>query len=149
MDYKNIELKLSEMENEMDVLSRDTEEWHNISEAYRNFILHDISLRDLSFILEHLEHESTNTDLAKVMAAAKHGESVVDAVDMLPDAKLAFELRRLRREHGLTQTNVADAVGVTQAQIARFESGESAMTVQMMYKLFTYLTGVKPKIVIA
>lgn len=52
------------------------------------------------------------------MAAKKKGGGNVDRV------KIAETLRRLRRDRGETQEELADALGVTASSIGMYETGE-------------------------
>jgi ribosome-binding protein aMBF1 (putative translation factor) len=54
-------------------------------------------------------------------------------------ARRAFELgsrvRTLREERGLSQTQLAKRVGMTQASMARFESGGTVLTLPLLERL--------------
>lgn len=53
---------------------------------------------------------------------------------------LASELKRLRQEQGLTQQELADAIGVHQSMIAQLETGRAqGFTVPVLYKLSAVL----------
>jgi ribosome-binding protein aMBF1 (putative translation factor) len=54
-------------------------------------------------------------------------------------ARLAFELgaavRSLREEHGWNQTQLAQATGMTQSAVARFEAGGTVPTLPVLERL--------------
>ncbi|MGC0419312.1 helix-turn-helix domain-containing protein [Embleya sp. AB8] len=54
-------------------------------------------------------------------------------------ARIAFELgrsvREMRERHGLTQAVLADAAGMTQSAVARFEAGGTIPTIQVLERL--------------
>jgi transcriptional regulator with XRE-family HTH domain len=45
------------------------------------------------------------------------------------------KLKEFRKEKNLSQSEVAKAIGVTQASYSKYESGETQMTYQVMFKL--------------
>ncbi|WP_406297055.1 helix-turn-helix domain-containing protein [Embleya sp. NBC_00888] len=53
--------------------------------------------------------------------------------------RIAFELgrsvREMRERHGLTQAVLADAAGMTQSAVARFEAGGTVPTIQVLERL--------------
>ena len=44
-------------------------------------------------------------------------------------------IKELREEHGLTQQQLAERMGVTQAAVARWESGENKLNSENLIKL--------------
>lgn len=58
-------------------------------------------------------------------------------------ARLAFELgaavRELREQHGWTQAQLAEAAGMTQPAVARFEAGGTVPTIPVLERLATAL----------
>jgi transcriptional regulator with XRE-family HTH domain len=61
------------------------------------------------------------------------------AVEAYEAARLAFELgksvRELREQQGWTQTRLAEAAGMTQPAIARFEAGGTVPTIPVLERL--------------
>lgn len=49
---------------------------------------------------------------------------------------ISFNLRRIRKERGLTQEQLASASGLAQNQIARAEDPEGGMTLDTLVKVF-------------
>lgn len=47
--------------------------------------------------------------------------------------RIGRALRKVRTQAGLTQAQVADALSVTQAQVGKYESGKSVITVSQVY----------------
>lgn len=43
--------------------------------------------------------------------------------------------KKLRKEHGLTQTELAEAIGVTQGAVHQWESGKSKPTIDNLKKI--------------
>ncbi|MFI6586588.1 multiprotein-bridging factor 1 family protein [Embleya sp. NPDC050493] len=54
-------------------------------------------------------------------------------------ARISFELgrsvREMRERHGLTQAVLAEAAGMTQSAVARFEAGGTVPTIQVLERL--------------
>ena len=46
-----------------------------------------------------------------------------------------MNLKEIRLKRGMTQQELADAVGITQSQIARYESGETQPSLETLRKL--------------
>lgn len=46
-----------------------------------------------------------------------------------------FNIKLMRIKSGLTQSQLAKAIGVTQSTIARWESGNRPITVDQLYKI--------------
>ncbi|HET8680968.1 MAG TPA: helix-turn-helix transcriptional regulator [Micromonosporaceae bacterium] len=61
------------------------------------------------------------------------------AADAYDAARLAFELGRavrgLREQHGWSQTRLAQASGMTQSAVARFEAGGTVPTLAVLERL--------------
>jgi transcriptional regulator with XRE-family HTH domain len=61
------------------------------------------------------------------------------AVEAYEAARLAFELgksvRELREQQGWTQTRLAEAAGMTQPAVARFEAGGTVPTIPILERL--------------
>ena len=61
------------------------------------------------------------------------------AADAYDAARLAFELgravRELREQHGWSQTQLAQASGMTQSAVARFEAGGTVPTLTVLERL--------------
>jgi ribosome-binding protein aMBF1 (putative translation factor) len=61
------------------------------------------------------------------------------AADAYEAARLAFELgravRELREQHGWSQTQLAQAAGMTQSAVARFEAGGTVPTLPILERL--------------
>ena len=61
------------------------------------------------------------------------------AADAYDAARLAFELgravRELREQHGWSQTQLAQASGMTQSAVARFEAGGTVPTLAVLERL--------------
>ncbi len=61
------------------------------------------------------------------------------ATDAYDAARLAFELgravRELREQHGWSQTQLAQASGMTQSAVARFEAGGTVPTLTVLERL--------------
>ncbi len=51
------------------------------------------------------------------------------------DAKLGYKVRRVRREHGLTQARMADALGISTSYLNLIENNQRAVTVPLLLKL--------------
>jgi DNA-binding phage protein len=60
-------------------------------------------------------------------------------------SSIAFNLKRIRKERGLTQVQLAEAAGLTQNQIARAEDFDGGMTIDTMVKVFDSV-GLVPRI---
>lgn len=62
-----------------------------------------------------------------------------DAAEAYDAARLAFELgaavRRLREDRGWSQTQLAQAAGMTQSAVARFEAGGTVPTLPVLERL--------------
>lgn len=48
---------------------------------------------------------------------------------------MGARIRRLREQHGMTQKQLADALGLNQSAIALWESGKTVPTLQNLYRL--------------
>lgn len=61
------------------------------------------------------------------------------AAEAYDATRRAFELgaavRRMREERGWTQTRLADAAGMTQSALARFESGGTVPTLALLERI--------------
>lgn len=61
------------------------------------------------------------------------------AVEAYDAARLAFELgasvRQMRENRGWTQARLAEAAGMTQSAVARFEAGGTVPTIQVLERL--------------
>ncbi|SDH61900.1 Helix-turn-helix domain-containing protein [Lentzea fradiae] len=61
------------------------------------------------------------------------------AEDAYDAARIAFELgrsvRQAREEHGWSQTRLAEAAGMTQPAVARFEAGGTVPTIPVLERL--------------
>lgn len=73
----------------------------------------------------------------KRMRARRMSET--GAAEAYDAAKLAFELgvsvRQLRERRGWTQARLAEAAGMTQPAVARFEAGGTIPTIQVLERL--------------
>lgn len=49
--------------------------------------------------------------------------------------KLGKRLKLLRIEKGITQTNLAKAIGLSQTNLSNMESGRTAITIQNLFKI--------------
>lgn len=58
---------------------------------------------------------------------------------------IAFNLKRIRKDRGLTQQQLASAAGVTQNMIARAEDWDGGMTIGTLIKVFDGL-GLVPRL---
>lgn len=57
---------------------------------------------------------------------------------------MGARIRRLREQLGMTQKQLADALGLNQSAIALWESGKTVPTIQNLYRLADIL-GCKPR----
>lgn len=55
----------------------------------------------------------------------------LSVLELERNAKIAFNLRKLRAEHGVSQAELARAIGVSQSLVAMVESGTRTLTVPM------------------
>jgi DNA-binding XRE family transcriptional regulator len=58
---------------------------------------------------------------------------------------IAYNLKRIRKEKGLTQQQLAEAAGITQNMIARAEDWDGGMTIDTLIKVFDGL-GLVPRL---
>jgi transcriptional regulator with XRE-family HTH domain len=58
---------------------------------------------------------------------------------------IAYNLKRIRKERGLTQQQLADATGITQSMIVRAEDWDGGMTIDTLIKVFDGL-GLVPRL---
>lgn len=76
------------------------------------------------------------TDWAQLRQRRMAEPGATEAYDA---ARLAFELgaavRGLREEHGWSQTQLAQAAGMTQSAVARFEAGGTVPTLPVLERL--------------
>lgn len=89
----------------------DVDDWRAILVAIRQDPWGPVAER-VERILPHLESYGTAPALAAWLRRCRAGLDVA-----------AVSLAELRREHGLTQRDLADRLGVSQAQVARIERG--------------------------
>lgn len=79
---------------------------------------------------------SERTDWTELRGRRMAEPGAADAYDA---ARLAFELgravRELREQHGWSQTQLAQASGMTQSAVARFEAGGTVPTLVVLERL--------------
>lgn len=55
------------------------------------------------------------------------------------DVSVGLEIARLRKLRGLTQSSIADAVGLTFQQIQKYESGANRISASKLYRIASLL----------
>lgn len=91
----------------------DVEDWRAILVAIRQDPWGPVAAR-VDRILPHLESYGTGPAVAAWLRRCRAGLDVA-----------AVSLAELRQDHGLTQRDLADRLGVSQAQVARMERGSN------------------------
>jgi transcriptional regulator with XRE-family HTH domain len=75
---------------------------------------------------------------AEVAKEKAEGRAKTPSPPMNGNVKLGELARKLRERHGLTQANVADAVGLTRWQITNIETGRSLPSLPTLIKLASF-----------
>jgi len=71
----------------------------------------------------------------KVRRVNSEGEEVVSAAEAFPDGSPAKALRGLRGKEDITQQELAERLGITQAMVSDMESGKSPISVKMAKRI--------------
>ena len=71
----------------------------------------------------------------KVRRVNSQGEEVVSAKEAFPDGSPAMALRGLRVKEDITQQELAERLGITQAMVSDMESGKSPISVKMAKRI--------------
>lgn len=62
---------------------------------------------------------------------------IVDNLSLLIPMSFPIRFIKLRKEHGLTQQGMADAIGIHVTQIKRYEAGTSQPSLEILKKIAT------------
>ncbi|MBQ7179382.1 MAG: helix-turn-helix transcriptional regulator [Victivallales bacterium] len=73
--------------------------------------------------------------LQKIDIAEKDGNNIVRAFDYDVFREISSQIIRIRNETGLTQKQLAQRTGLTQALISRIENGSSHPTIETLKKI--------------
>ena len=65
----------------------------------------------------------------------EEGEELYTPEEVFPDATPATALRGLRTKEGITQQQLADALGTTQSRVAQLESGARPISLAMAKRI--------------
>jgi DNA-binding XRE family transcriptional regulator len=71
----------------------------------------------------------------KVRRVNSEGEEVVSAAEAFPDGSPAKALRGLRGKEDITQQELAERLGITQAMVSDMESVKSSISVKMAKRI--------------
>ena len=71
----------------------------------------------------------------KVRRVNSEGEEVVSAAEVFPDASPAKALRGLRGKEDITQTELAERLGISQNMVSDMESGKRNISLKMAKRI--------------
>ena len=71
----------------------------------------------------------------KVRRVNSEGEEVISAAEAFPDGSPAKALRGLRGKEDITQQELAERLGITQAMVSDMESGKSPISMKMAKRI--------------
>lgn len=142
MDYKTVLEQLKNYRRIMDESAIDTNEFHEAGQAYDKLLYgNGLTMRGYLFVAKNVTRDLTVEDDANIIVAQAQGRPLSDVVPFTTEAEFAYLLKWHRQQAKLTQTEVAKAVGMTQAQIARIENAENETTVSRFKKLMDVVGG--------
>ncbi|GAA3613204.1 helix-turn-helix domain-containing protein [Secundilactobacillus similis] len=119
---------------------RDSTEFFDATKAYNQLLHPTINIRDLVFLGKNLDHSMTNTELAKLIIAARNDQDLSDVLDINEDARVAYKFKHLRQAKHMTQQEVAaKSKNYTQSQIAQAELGQLSLSPSRWQALFETL----------
>lgn len=100
----------------------------------------DATIRELFDLIDIEEFESVG-DPEKVISLTQQGiwQLAYHKGKSNTPLSLSFDISRARKEKGLTQAELAEMVGVSQAAVAKWETGESSPKPETMEKIKSVL----------
>lgn len=142
MDYKTVLAQLQNYRDIMDTYAIDTNEYSEAGLAYSGMLYgNGLGMRGYAFLVANTTRELTIEDEARVIVAQAQGHPLNEVVPLTTEAEFAYLLKWHRQQAKLTQTDVAKAVGMTQAQIARIENVENETTASRYKQLMDVVGG--------
>jgi DNA-binding XRE family transcriptional regulator len=138
MEVEVIRQKLLDLDRVLDENKVDSEAYMDAVDARNALLFHDMTLREFYFIGKHMQRPITIDDEAKLIVAA-HGNRLADEADIPASAKAALLIKRARHEKGMSQTELAGQVGLTQSQVAKIENVNIGIDVDLLQKILTVL----------
>ena len=138
MEVEVVRQKLLDLDRILDENTPDSEVYMEADEARDALLFHDMTLREFYFIGQHMQRPITVDDEAKLIVAA-HDNRLADEADIPASAKAALLIKRARHEKGMSQTELAGQVGLTQSQVAKIENVNIGIDVDVLQKILTVL----------
>lgn len=139
MDVTQVTAKLTAMNQTLATNAVDSPLFQQTGKAMDQMLYQNMSIKEYTFIGQHLGRPMTVTDEAKLIVAAANGESLPDAVGLPASAKAAFLVRHGRQQAGMSQEDLAVAVGMSQSQIARIENVTSGINLDLLQRVLNVL----------
>lgn len=139
MDVAQIKRQLSELDKIQQYNDPDSRAFITAAHEINEILYRDINIKDFTFIGQHLNRHMTIDDEAKLVIAAHENRPLTEAVGLSAGAAAAYTIRRGRRHKGLTQAELAEAVGITQSQMAKIENVSIGINIDVLQRIMSVL----------
>lgn len=91
---------------------------------------------DIAYALRQVEeYRSADTEAAARAYIEGYRADLIEALTESLREEIGEQLRRLRKEAGLSQGDVAERAGLAQGRLSEYESGERSPTADMLQRL--------------
>ncbi|MDR3189723.1 MAG: helix-turn-helix domain-containing protein [Lactobacillaceae bacterium] len=141
MKYEEVKNRLEQLELITQQNNPSSDEFQNASAEIFAILLKDMNIREFEFMGRHMGRRMTIDDEARLVVAAAEGRPLTDAIPLSVNADVAYKIKRSRLNHGLSQQELGNLVGMTQAQIAKIENDQTNINLEMLNKIIDVLGG--------
>jgi hypothetical protein len=103
MDYKTVLEQLQNYRDIMDANRETTKAYYEASTAYTDLLYgNGLTMRGWLFLVQNATQPLTIDDDARVIVAQAKSEDLSKVVDLIPQAQLAYQIKRHRQEKHMT-----------------------------------------------
>ena len=134
MNKAEVIARLNDLNNQIDANPAGSLEYEKASLAMQKLVFGNVDIRDAHFIAQALGRPMTNKETAGMILAAKSGKPLNTVIQLPVDADAAYTIRYERKKAGMTQTDLANKIGLTQSQLAKIEGGQATISLEVLQR---------------
>lgn len=138
MTINKIKQRLDEINLTIDTTRPDSTAYHNATRAELE-LTKALNPRSWATLATVMGRPLTSLESAKTIDAVAHGSSIALALGINPDVDLAIQLIQWRMTKGMTQEQLAQASGVSQSTIAKYERLRESPKYSLVVKMLQIL----------